>query len=113
MFNQTLFCFLQVVAMFIHSPLIVSIASLSAPILKTYTTASTLIVDVMLPSGPNGVSIEDIIIRSKPRPSKVAIYYDIEITEPAWATQKVRVEVYWGALYLQVYLNCTLWPSWH
>ncbi|KAG7216848.1 hypothetical protein INR49_001502 [Caranx melampygus] len=64
--------------------------TLGAPILSTYTTVSSLNVDVMLPMGPNGASIKDIINGSKNGPSKAAIYYDFEITEPEWAIQRIH-----------------------
>ncbi|XP_071326022.1 interferon lambda receptor 1 [Trachinotus anak] len=58
---------------------------LGPPILSTYTTASSLNVNVILPMGPNGVSVADIIISSKTGPSKAVIIYILKITEPEWA----------------------------
>ncbi|XP_044064350.1 interferon lambda receptor 1 isoform X2 [Siniperca chuatsi] len=55
------------------------------PTLSTYTTVSSLHVNVTLPLGPNGVSIADIINRSKNGPSKTIIVYTLKITYPKWA----------------------------
>ncbi|XP_040901005.1 interferon lambda receptor 1 [Toxotes jaculatrix] len=59
--------------------------NLGPPILSTYTTVSSLYVNVTLPLGPNGVSIADIISKSKNGPSKNVIVYTLNITEPKWA----------------------------
>ncbi|XP_018555580.1 interferon lambda receptor 1 [Lates calcarifer] len=56
------------------------------PTLSIKTTVSSLYIDVTLPLGPNGVSIADIISRSKNGPSKTVPVYTLKITEPAWAT---------------------------
>lgn len=87
------------VTMFINSSVFVPIATFGAPIVSAYTTESSLNVDVMLPMGPNGVSIADIITRSKIKPFKIAIYYYLEITEPEWAKQKVSLHCT-GELYI-------------
>nr|XP_019948229.1 PREDICTED: uncharacterized protein LOC109633078 [Paralichthys olivaceus] len=59
--------------------------TLGAPNLTTYTTVSSLFVNVTLPLGPNGVSVAEIISKSKNGPSKVGIIYTLHITEPEWA----------------------------
>uniref|UniRef100_A0A3B4WPV9 Uncharacterized LOC111661624 n=1 Tax=Seriola lalandi dorsalis TaxID=1841481 RepID=A0A3B4WPV9_SERLL len=63
---------------------------LGAPTLSTYTTVSSLSINVILPMGPNGVSIADIISSSRNRPSKAVIYYDLKITKPEWAKLQVN-----------------------
>ncbi|XP_031708361.1 interferon lambda receptor 1 isoform X1 [Anarrhichthys ocellatus] len=61
---------------------------LGPPILSTHPTVSSLHVNVTLPLGPNGVSVADIITRSKNGPHKtVTIKYTLEITHPTWAAQ--------------------------
>ncbi|XP_042346217.1 interferon lambda receptor 1 [Plectropomus leopardus] len=55
------------------------------PILSTYTTASSLHVNVSLPLGPNGVSVGDIITSSKKGPNKAETVYILKITHPTWA----------------------------
>ncbi|XP_075962755.1 interferon lambda receptor 1 [Anarhichas minor] len=61
---------------------------LGPPILSTHPTVSSLHVNVTLPLGPNGVSVADIITRSKNGPHKtVTIKYTLEITDPTWAAQ--------------------------
>ncbi|XP_076593888.1 interferon lambda receptor 1 [Chaetodon auriga] len=57
------------------------------PILSIHTTATSLHVNVTLPSGPHGVSIANIISSSKKGPSKTAVVYTLKITDPKWATQ--------------------------
>lgn len=74
------------VAFFIHSSLFVSVAILGPPTLSTYTTVSSLYVNVTLPLGPNRVSVADIIRRSKNGPAKTVIVYILKITEPKWAS---------------------------
>lgn len=75
------------IASFIHSSLFVSIAIFGPPILTTYTTVSSLHVNVNLPLGPNGVSVANIITNSKNRPFKTEIDYTLKITHPVWAAQ--------------------------
>lgn len=70
---------------FIHSSFFVPIAIFGPPYLFTYTTVSSLHVDVTLPLGPNGISIADIINRSTNGHSKSVIIYTLNITEPKWA----------------------------
>ncbi|XP_060906101.1 interferon lambda receptor 1 [Labrus mixtus] len=60
---------------------------LGPPSLSIYTTASSLHVKVSLPSGPNGVSVADIITRNKIGPSESFIVYVINITSPKWAAK--------------------------
>ncbi|XP_070691308.1 interferon lambda receptor 1 [Pempheris klunzingeri] len=60
---------------------------LGPPVLSTYTTVSSLHVDVTLPLGPNGVSVADIITSSKNGPSKIGTIYTLKITHPKWAAQ--------------------------
>ncbi|XP_078108510.1 interferon lambda receptor 1 [Sander vitreus] len=60
---------------------------LGPPILSTYTTVSSLHVNVTLPLGPKGVSVADIISSSKNGPSKTVIVYTLNITHPKWAAQ--------------------------
>ncbi|XP_068591442.1 interferon lambda receptor 1 [Cebidichthys violaceus] len=62
--------------------------TLGPPILSTYPTVSSFNVTVTLPLGPNGVSVADIITRSKNGPHKtVTIKYTLNITHPTWAAQ--------------------------
>ncbi|XP_059195077.1 interferon lambda receptor 1 [Centropristis striata] len=61
--------------------------TLGPPILSTYTTASSLHVDVTLPLGPYGESLADIITRSKKGPYKSVPVYTLHITHPKWAEQ--------------------------
>ncbi|KAI4811455.1 hypothetical protein KUCAC02_014364 [Chaenocephalus aceratus] len=60
---------------------------LGPPILFTHTTVSSLHVNVTLPLGPNGNSVEDIIIKSKKGPEEVQIHYTLDIIKPKWAAQ--------------------------
>ncbi|TDH11421.1 hypothetical protein EPR50_G00061440 [Perca flavescens] len=60
---------------------------LGPPILSTYTTVSSLHVNVTLPLGPNGVSVADIISSSKNGPSKTVIFYTLTMTDPKGAAQ--------------------------
>ncbi|XP_010736461.2 interferon lambda receptor 1 isoform X1 [Larimichthys crocea] len=60
---------------------------LGAPTLSLHTTVSSLHVNVTLPLGPNGVSIADIINKSKNGPSKPVAVYILKITHPKWAAQ--------------------------
>nr|XP_033958116.1 interferon lambda receptor 1 [Pseudochaenichthys georgianus] len=62
-------------------------AILGPPILFTHTTVSSLHVNVTLPLGPNGNSVEDIIIKSKKGPEEVQIHYTLDIIKPKWAAQ--------------------------
>ncbi|XP_008278821.1 interferon lambda receptor 1 [Stegastes partitus] len=64
--------------------------ALGAPILFTYTTASSLYVNVTLPLGPHGVSIEDTITKSKNGSSKAIALYTLKITRPEWAAQVIH-----------------------
>ncbi|XP_023124801.2 interferon lambda receptor 1 [Amphiprion ocellaris] len=59
---------------------------LGAPILSNYTRGSSLYIDITLPLGPNGVSIEDIIAKSKSWSSK-PILYTLNITHPQWPVE--------------------------
>lgn len=61
--------------------------TLGPPILSTYTTVSSLHVNVTLPLGPNGVSVADIITNSKNGPLKAVPIYTLKITHPKWAEQ--------------------------
>lgn len=70
-----------------YSPFFVSAAILGAPTLSLHTTVSSLHVNVTLPLGPNGVSIADIINKSKNGPSKPVAVYILKITHPKWAAQ--------------------------
>lgn len=74
-------------ATFIHSSFFASVAILGPPTLFTYTTVSSLHVNVSLPLGPNGVSVADIIVHSKNGPSKAVPIYTLKITHPKWAIQ--------------------------
>lgn len=56
----------------------------SPPILETRTSESTLSVKVALPLGPGGISIADIIAKSR-MSSETAILYTLQITHPQWA----------------------------
>nr|XP_046254372.1 uncharacterized protein LOC124064190 [Scatophagus argus] len=58
---------------------------LGPPTLSIKTTVSSLYVNVNLPLGPNGVSIADIITKSKNGPVKTSIIYTLKITHPKWA----------------------------
>ncbi|XP_068613746.1 interferon lambda receptor 1 [Brachionichthys hirsutus] len=60
---------------------------LGPPILSTRTTVSSLHVNVTLPLGPNGVSVADIIAKSKNGPFVSGIVYVLRITHPEWAAQ--------------------------
>ncbi|KAM9724503.1 interferon lambda receptor 1 [Menidia menidia] len=64
--------------------------NLSAPVLSTYTTPSVLHIKVTLPLGPNGVSIADIITKSKQGFSKTVPLYILKITNPEWAAQEIQ-----------------------
>lgn len=66
------------------------------PILSTYTTVSSLHVNVALPLGPNRESIADIVARSRKGPIKNLIDYTLIITSPKWA---VQVSLYLNSLY--------------
>ncbi|XP_070768709.1 interferon lambda receptor 1 [Enoplosus armatus] len=55
--------------------------------LSIHTTVSSLHVNVTLPLGPNGVSVADIITRSKNGPYKTVAIYTLKITHPKWAAQ--------------------------
>ncbi|XP_033968635.1 interferon lambda receptor 1 [Trematomus bernacchii] len=57
------------------------------PILFKHTTVSSLHVNVTLPLGPNGESVEDIIIKSKKGPEEVQIRYTLNIIKPKWAAR--------------------------
>ncbi|KAL3059846.1 hypothetical protein OYC64_014444 [Pagothenia borchgrevinki] len=57
------------------------------PILFIHTTVSSLHVNVTLPLGPNGHSVEDIIIKSKKGPEEVQIRYTLNIIKPEWAAR--------------------------
>ncbi|CAN9513855.1 unnamed protein product [Ophioblennius macclurei] len=56
--------------------------TLGPPILKKLTSESTLSIHVTLPSGPNGVSIADIIINGRKSSSKTVFLYTLTITQP-------------------------------
>lgn len=64
--------------------------SLGPPILSNRTTATSVLVEATLPSGPNGVPIADIIARSKTRPSENAVAYFLKITKPEWAAHDYK-----------------------
>uniref|UniRef100_UPI0037E9BA7B interferon lambda receptor 1 n=1 Tax=Semicossyphus pulcher TaxID=241346 RepID=UPI0037E9BA7B len=57
------------------------------PSLSTYTTVSSLHVNVTLPSDPKGVSIRDIITGSRNGSSAAVTVYVLKITQPTWAAQ--------------------------
>ncbi|XP_034554593.1 interferon lambda receptor 1 [Notolabrus celidotus] len=57
------------------------------PSLSNYTTVTSLHVNVTLPLGPKGVSVADIITRSKKGPDKTVIVYVLNITHPKWAAR--------------------------
>lgn len=72
---------------FSHASVFVSAAILGPPVLSIHTTVSSLHVNVTLPLRPDGVSIRDIINRSKEGLNKDIIHYLFEITHPKWAEQ--------------------------
>ncbi|XP_037309435.2 interferon lambda receptor 1 [Pungitius pungitius] len=57
--------------------------TLGPPVLSTHSTVSAFYVNVTVPLGPNGVSVADIITRSKP--FETGLVYILKITEPLWA----------------------------
>lgn len=63
----------------------VSTAVFGPPILTTYATPSSLHIDVTLPLGPKGVSIEETIINSTNGPVKTSICHTLKIISPEWA----------------------------
>ncbi|XP_072249920.1 interferon lambda receptor 1 isoform X2 [Leuresthes tenuis] len=65
-------------------------AVLDAPTLSVTTAVSGLHVKVTLPLGPNGVSIADIITKSKNGFSKTIPLYTLKITHPEWAAQEFK-----------------------
>ncbi|XP_028281978.1 interferon lambda receptor 1 [Parambassis ranga] len=66
--------------------------TLGPPILSTHTTASTLYVNIALPTGPNGVPISDIIAQSKNGISRTIPLYTLQITSPEWAALTIESE---------------------
>ncbi|KAM4581364.1 interferon lambda receptor 1 [Odontesthes bonariensis] len=63
---------------------------LDAPTLSINTAVTGLHVKVTLPLGPNGVSIADIIGKSKNWLSKTEVLYTLKITNPEWAAQEFK-----------------------
>ncbi|KAL6109721.1 il22ra1 [Pungitius sinensis] len=59
--------------------------TLGPPVLSTHSTVSAFYVNVTVPLGPNGVSVADIITRSKNLRYKTGLIYTLKITEPLWA----------------------------
>lgn len=76
-------------------PYLFFIASLGPPILSTNATASALNVHAILPLGPNGQSIGDIIARGNNRSSELQVSYTLHITSPEWAAQ-VNLSLIWS-----------------
>ncbi|KAM8869375.1 uncharacterized protein AB9W97_016750 [Spinachia spinachia] len=60
---------------------------LGPPVLSKHSTVSSFHVNATVPLGPDGVSVADIIIRSKKLPYKSGLVYTLKITEPPWATK--------------------------
>lgn len=72
------------------------------PKLSINTAASSLLVNVTLPLGPDGVSIANIINRSTNGHSKSVIIYTLNITEPKWAA---LVSLHWNTTYIMTQLH--------
>lgn len=63
---------------------------LGAPTLSTYTSRTSLHMDVTLPVGPDNEPIQDIFRRNHKGPSEATIVYTLVITEPLSAAREIK-----------------------